>query len=616
MMPYRKTILAVLALIFTFTSTACDNPITDTPPAKPPNNFTATPPAAPQNFIATPGNGRVALSWIPPANNGGSVIIYYEVSNNDGFTWVTANSNTGHTFTGLAYGTSYAFRVCAVNAAGPGAEAAVVAGVLRPLTYEESVKKFTFTEDIATVEFEDLNGHDLYLVKINTSGARVSAANTGSALSINPSLQDNDMLSGVHFAVDSINIFNTLPPIGHPAAERFNANPPPVSEKVQPHLRSALVSPAIGDRKQFWVELYYDSDTMVQRQATLMAASEHSLIWIMDGNTRSITAAQAKALSVKFDLIYPAVTNLLGYEYGGGPYGNGGRDGDAKIQILIYDILYASGNVAAAGYFWGKDYYPREQISYSNEAEIFYINTSTVINSPDYAYSALAHEFQHMIHFNKKFVEQGKNSATWYNEMLSMMTQDLIDELIGITPVNRFHITQQRMPTFLLNYNQVGVTEWQGDSVSYAKGYAFGAYLLRNYGGATLLQKILANNLANIESITMALDEISPGLTFEQAISRYGEAMIYSGLSMPEGVLTFDKTVAATINGFTYTANRFDIWNDFSSGLAVFGLGQMDMRPYSVTIHSVLGWKSRTGTVSIILNRPLDPNVALYVMVR
>jgi uncharacterized repeat protein (TIGR02543 family) len=86
-----------------------------------------TVPTAPQTFTATPGDGQVALSWMAPASDGGAAIIRYEVSGNNGGTWITASSNTAHTFTGLTNGTEYTFKVRAVNSVGNGAEASAAA---------------------------------------------------------------------------------------------------------------------------------------------------------------------------------------------------------------------------------------------------------------------------------------------------------------------------------------------------------------------------------------------------------------------------------------------------------------------------------------------------------
>ncbi len=86
-----------------------------------------TVPAAPQNFTATPADGQVALSWSAPASDGGAAIIRYEVSSDNGGTWVTAATNTSHTFTGLTNGTEYTFKVRAVNSVGNGEEASAAA---------------------------------------------------------------------------------------------------------------------------------------------------------------------------------------------------------------------------------------------------------------------------------------------------------------------------------------------------------------------------------------------------------------------------------------------------------------------------------------------------------
>lgn len=91
-------------------------------------------PTAPQNFTAAAGDGEAALSWTAPANSGDvSAITKYEVSSDNGESWVDAASNTGHTFTGLTNGTEYTFQVRAVNADGNGAAATVKATPMAPI---------------------------------------------------------------------------------------------------------------------------------------------------------------------------------------------------------------------------------------------------------------------------------------------------------------------------------------------------------------------------------------------------------------------------------------------------------------------------------------------------
>jgi len=86
---------------------------------------------APRNLSATAGNAQVTLSWIAPINYGGE-ITRYEVSNDNGVTWIPASSSTGHVFTGLTNGTMYTFWVRVVNSAGAGVGAAASAMPVAP----------------------------------------------------------------------------------------------------------------------------------------------------------------------------------------------------------------------------------------------------------------------------------------------------------------------------------------------------------------------------------------------------------------------------------------------------------------------------------------------------
>ena len=480
-------------------------------------------------------------------------------------------------------------------------------------TYEESVQRVVFTENAATVNFSDLNNHSIYLVKVNRSGNFVSAADTGTVRAASAERETNIHLDPFETA---------LPPIGHSAASAFNANPPPITRAAL-HTRSRrnFTPPSVGDERMFWIEKYIDSSEWVEKQAFLMATGLYGNIWVMDSR---LTAAQAQVLADTFDIIYPATTNILGYEYGGGPAGDGGKDGDPKIQILVYDILDNTGeDSGVAGYFWAKDFYEQSVLDNwsgkprTNLAEIFYISADVVIKDSDWIYSTLGHELQHMVNFNMKSVRHGVNSATWYNELLSAMTQDLIDaSFLDISLSNPNNRISARMPRYSAHYNQIGMTEWDGSSNAYSTAVAFGAYLLRNYGGAELLKAILANDKTNIESISLALNYVSPGMNFESALLRFGEAMIFSGSLMPNGVNTFDKTVITTINGFTYTAYGFDLWDSFYPPSVVSINTPWNMARHSVLIHNSAVWRNVSGNISITLEKPHDPQIEFFLMTR
>ena len=76
----------------------------------------ATVPGPPRNLTATPGDRQVSLSWTGPATDGGSPIIRYDYQVDDE-QWVsTGGTETSHVVRDLVNGTTYTFRVRAVNA--------------------------------------------------------------------------------------------------------------------------------------------------------------------------------------------------------------------------------------------------------------------------------------------------------------------------------------------------------------------------------------------------------------------------------------------------------------------------------------------------------------------
>jgi hypothetical protein len=92
-------------------------------------------PSPPTNVSGGGGNQTVGLTWVAPAQNGGSAITDYAIqySSNSGSTWTTfnhsASTSTAIQVTGLTNGTAYVFRVATVTAVGTGGYSATSASV-------------------------------------------------------------------------------------------------------------------------------------------------------------------------------------------------------------------------------------------------------------------------------------------------------------------------------------------------------------------------------------------------------------------------------------------------------------------------------------------------------
>ncbi|MEI8322841.1 MAG: fibronectin type III domain-containing protein, partial [Actinomycetes bacterium] len=114
------------------------------------SSFTTTAvPDAPTGLSGTAGDTQVALTWTAPAYAGSSAITDYIVqySSNSGSTWTTftdgVSTTTSSTVTGLTNGTSYLFKVSAVNSVGTGS--AVTSSAVTPATTPSAVTALTIT---------------------------------------------------------------------------------------------------------------------------------------------------------------------------------------------------------------------------------------------------------------------------------------------------------------------------------------------------------------------------------------------------------------------------------------------------------------------------------------
>jgi hypothetical protein len=92
-------------------------------PSSPPASSATTAFAAPTGLTATAGDAQVTLSWAAPASDGGSAVTGYDVylataAGGQESAPISTTQGTGGTVTGLTNGTTYYFRVTAVNAAG------------------------------------------------------------------------------------------------------------------------------------------------------------------------------------------------------------------------------------------------------------------------------------------------------------------------------------------------------------------------------------------------------------------------------------------------------------------------------------------------------------------
>ena len=267
----------------------------------------------------------------------------------------------------------------------------------------------------------------------------------------------------------------------------------------------------VGEVKPFWI-LDVDTNEYREVDARLIYSTPHLYFWSEEGI--EVDSQSVADLAETFENeIYPATRQIFGSEW------TPGVDHDPHLTIL-----YASGLGGAAGYFSSTDSLTAEVEPYSNESEMFYLSADYTTPDSVYTYGVLAHEFQHMIHWNVD-----RNESSWVNEGLS----ELAVELNGYD-TGSFTFFFAIEPDLQLNF-------WpgndQGDSTPhYGASYLFMKYLMDRFG-IDSIREFVANQRIGLESVDEVFSPKSPelgqGFTSEIIFQDWSVANIAAGSGLP-----------------------------------------------------------------------------------
>lgn len=235
-----------------------------------------------------------------------------------------------------------------------------------------------------------------------------------------------------------------------------------------------------GDQESFWV-LDSDSNEYIQIKAILRHITPHAYYWVQD-KTRYDHNDLIQLADAFESQIYPVNREFFGEEW------SPGVDHDEHLYIL-----YTSGlGENIAGLYPTENSYVKEVFPYSNEHEIFMIDSSQDLNDP-YTYGVLAHEFQHMIHWYRDL-----NEENWLNEGMA----DLAIFINGYD-VGGFDYLFAENPDIQLNF-------WPEDSdeqdAHYGASFLFFNYILDRFG-EDVTKAIVASPQNGFESIDQVLTE-------------------------------------------------------------------------------------------------------------
>ena len=278
----------------------------------------------------------------------------------------------------------------------------------------------------------------------------------------------------------------------------------------------------IEEKKDFYVLKSVADLKSEQEEATLKACNDVCNVWFVDDceNVNFTDDSIFQNVAEKFKIIYEPEIEIMGDHKYSEKYGSYFIDPSKKINIIIYDIDYDSDpeqKGGVFGLFYEADMYTAEALKQNphqpktNETQCIYLDSFFLSIDEKQVYSTLAHEFNHLLTFCNKTVSYGINPETWFKEMLSMITEDMLQNLLDIEDVSS---PKGRLPYFCQYYNYGFLDSWNrkkvADSlidtlINYANTYAYGAYLVRNCGGFDFLKRLATSEYINQAAIDDAI---------------------------------------------------------------------------------------------------------------
>ena len=286
----------------------------------------------------------------------------------------------------------------------------------------------------------------------------------------------------------------------------------------------------VGHADSFQV-LSEDANHFFTMHATIRAETPHLYIYIQNGVKFSSSVLQQAAH--KFETVtYPTDRSNFGSEW------RPGIDGDPHITCLVGDLQSTS--TSTAGFFSAEDEYPHAVNPYSNQREMFYINsTNTPPGSTDFDLT-LAHEFQHMIHWNMH-----PHEDLWLNEGMSMLAQVInkyTDDGFGQTFISQ--------PSTQLNtWNEAN------PYAHYGAALLFLAYLYDHYGVGIVRDILADKQYTDFALIDDVLKKRHIALTAHEIFQRWVLANLVDDPSIASGVYAY-KTLNVLAHTITVKTTK------------------------------------------------------------
>jgi len=322
-------------------------------------------------------------------------------------------------------------------------------------------------------------------------------------------------------------------------AETTPFPPSEVLKTARPIGRAPL--PEMGDKREFKVlNLDNEFDRVTAR---VRFVSGHSLVYVDEAApSGGFTDPELAALALEFEEpVYTTITGVYGPE--------SDLDDNDRVIILftaaVNRLTEPGSEGFVGGFFFGLDLMVGR--AGSNGGEIFYaivpdpvgqegpaIGRYTALNTIP---AVLAHEFEHMVHFNQRMLLKGAESpeALWLSEALAQMAEDLVGAVFEEAgqPSKAYQYRAGnwiRARRFLEDPSQVSVLASLSPGTLAERGA--GWLLLKQASGRPgqedLLGILASSTLSGTENLTEAV-----GLGWKELVADWAGALFLDGTGVP-----------------------------------------------------------------------------------
>ena len=250
--------------------------------------------------------------------------------------------------------------------------------------------------------------------------------------------------------------------------------------------------------------------TATCRKITAISGSDIKINFYLDTSVSYNSSVEQliEDLSTAWALIYPTVRATFGTEPPAS-FNSLGND----ITVLISPV------VDSAGFFYSGDLYAPSQVvgGVSNQRKMFYLQYNPTDLSTESLASTMAHEFQHMINFYQRRVNN-LEEEDWLNESMSGYAEHVCGYKVSTNnqskglQMNQFFADIESMPLV--------IDPWPGEHANYGQVYLFGTWLGQQYGTNGSLVNLLTSKNVGIAAVAGVTGE-----TFETTFAKWMVAL-------------------------------------------------------------------------------------------